>query len=215
MMYNRGVPVTGLSPSGTRQTWRSAMKRVARVCSIDGCELIYSCGGFCKKHYDYNKKNGTPFPTIIVNDDQKRFWSKVEKTDGCWFWRGTVLTNGYGQFSTKARRWSAHRYSYRLDKSEIPRGLLVCHSCDIPTCVNPEHLWLGTTRDNAQDMVGKGRDKPPKGEKQGSSKFTASQVLEIREKHSNGFTPTQLAKLYGTTPGYVNSLVRRITWRHI
>ena len=87
-------------------------------------------------------------------DPKIRFWSKVDKTGSCWVWTARCDKDGYGQFDGK----QAHRTIYSWEIGEIPVGLLVCHSCDNPPCVNPSHLWLGTAKDNAQDRENKGRN---------------------------------------------------------
>ena len=91
----------------------------------------------------------------------RRFWSKVEKIAGCdcWIWTGALAKKGYGHLS-KGRdinESQAHRYSYRLAYGPIPEGMLVCHKCDIPCCVRPDHLFLGTYTDNILDAVKKRR----------------------------------------------------------
>jgi len=87
----------------------------------------------------------------------KRFWDKVEKTDGCWLWTASKSEDGYGYFRFDGGMRKAHRMSWLFTNGEIPEGMFVCHSCDNPSCVNPEHLWLGTNQDNQDDMNEKGR----------------------------------------------------------
>lgn len=89
----------------------------------------------------------------------ERFWSKVQKTDSCWLWKGAKNQFGYGFFRLGSRNEVAHRVSYNWIKGEIPSGLLVLHTCDNPSCVNPDHLFIGTHSDNMRDMYRKKRHK--------------------------------------------------------
>lgn len=87
-----------------------------------------------------------------------QFWSKVNRTEGCWLWAGSKRSEmGYGSFVVRGRSFAAHRVSWELTHGPIPPGLKVLHKCDVPACVNPDHLFLGTDKDNHQDKAAKGR----------------------------------------------------------
>jgi len=89
---------------------------------------------------------------------EERFWAKVDKTDSCWVWTGATLRRGYGQIRIPVKKAKqAHRLSWEIHNGPIPDGMLVCHKCDNPPCVNPAHLFLGTQSDNNKDCVRKGR----------------------------------------------------------
>ena len=84
------------------------------------------------------------------------FWSLVEKSDGCWRWTGNFFTDGYGRVHCNGRRQAAHRVAYQLTVGSIEPGLFVCHHCDNKWCVRPDHLFVGTAKDNMQDWTKKG-----------------------------------------------------------
>jgi len=94
---------------------------------------------------------------------EDRFWSKVQKTENCWLWMGARTKLGYGQRGgRKTGRRYTHRLSWEMRFGPIPEGLCVLHHCDNPPCVNPDHLFLGTKKDNTQDMIAKGRGRGPR-----------------------------------------------------
>jgi len=90
------------------------------------------------------------------NKPLTRFWIRVNKADACWEWQGP-LKRGYGSFYYDHHQGTAHRFSWELHRGQIPAGLQVCHTCDNPKCVRPDHLFLGTCKDNIQDCHRKGR----------------------------------------------------------
>lgn len=148
------------------------------------------------------------------------FMSKVSKKPdgGCWIWSGTIFKkNGYGDFhvvGAPARR--AHRASYYFHFGEFDKKMSVLHKCDVPACVNPAHLFLGTVKDNAIDMVSKGRNAVFIGSLHGQAKLTENQVIEIREMYSTGnFLGMELAKMYSVEKSTISSIINNKTWQHL
>src|SRR4026209_597513 len=107
-----------------------------------------------------------------------RFWSKVQKTDSCWLWLASKGEHGYGWVALNNKNRHASRAAWELTNGPIPKGMFVLHRCDNPPCVRPDHLFLGTTQDNANEMSRKGRSLY--GERNRRAKLTEAQVLEIR-----------------------------------
>lgn len=140
------------------------------------------------------------------------FWKNVTKGDGCWIWGGEIDQHGYGR-SHVGSRMLAHRFSYMLHVGPIPDGAVVCHTCDDRRCVNPAHLVAGTVADNAADARAKGR--LVHGERVFGSKLTASDVLEIRARRSDGELLTSLAACFSVTVGSIWSIAYGKTWRHL
>ncbi len=97
----------------------------------------------------------------LINTKEKHkrlFFNKIEKTQDCWIWKGAKNKSGYGSFRHEGKHWMrANRVSYLLHKGDIPEGMLVCHSCDNPECVNPDHLHLGTPKSNMIERTERGR----------------------------------------------------------
>lgn len=159
-----------------------------------------------------------------------RFWSKVDKNgpvmphmdSSCWTWIGRRLKTkfDYGYFdvlvsTNKSISVFAHRISWELaNEQSIPEKLYVLHKCDNPSCVNPAHLFLGTYKDNSDDMIAKGRDNHAKGEKHGCAKLTWIQVNKIRDRYTScNITQKQLSKEYNVSESTIRRIIVRKIWK--
>lgn len=190
------------------------------TCKYDKCNGKVVGWGFCQKHYRRYMKYGSPDPK--KNDHapmEIRFWRFVDKraSNECWNWIGTKL-NGYGRFSIGSKESGsdgAHRISWRMhNNAEIPDGMVVMHSCDNPSCVNPSHLSLGTYKENTADMIAKGRKRvvSPKGEGNGKSLLNEEKVRIIKQSN---LSHAELARKLGVSPNCVRGVRIGRTWTHI
>ncbi len=143
------------------------------------------------------------------------FMQRVNKTASCWLWTGPVDRDGYGEWQYAERRLKAHRWSHVLFLGE-PGTLQVCHACDVPACVNPAHLFLGTQADNVHDMQAKGRICDKRGERHHMAKLSDAVVLELRAKYDGKWgSASALARAYGMKRQIVYDAVTRRRWRHL
>ena len=142
---------------------------------------------------------------------ESRFLKHVNKTDTCWLWTGGKSGDRYGAFNIDGKPKGAHRVAYELWKGEIPDGMLVRHKCDVPTCVNPEHLETGTNQDNMDDKVRAGRQS--RGEKHGRAKITKEQALDILSRV--GQTMRELAEEFGVSIAQICRIINRKRWKDI
>lgn len=154
-----------------------------------------------------------------TEDDESRFWSKVEKTDGCWIWKGTDGGRGYGQFCSypepgKQRTWRAHRFAFFLQFGEEPPPLLM-HECDNRACVRQGngHVIPGTQKQNIAHAVETRR--MAKGVRNASAKMTEASVLDIRERYAKGETQQKLANEYGVSQVCISLVIRGKKWKHV
>lgn len=137
----------------------------------------------------------------------------MEKGEGCWIWKGGLSPKGYGKFAdSEFKTVRAHRYSYELNVGEIKKGLNVLHRCDNPSCVRPDHLFLGTQKENMEDMFKKGRK--VLGEVHKMSKTTKNDVLKTREL-SEVKTLSELAEMFGLGTSQVHRIIKKQCWRHV
>lgn len=142
-----------------------AKKHFNLICSVEGCIRETKACGMCHAHYKKKQLFGDPLHYVgrgknkVISSAslRARFDAQHRKGDGCWLWTGRLSVVGYGQIKQHYQTRHAHRVSYELNIGPIPPGLVVCHTCDVRACVNPDHLWLGTFGDNNRDREAKGR----------------------------------------------------------
>jgi hypothetical protein len=155
----------------------------------------------------------------LTEKDKKRFFDKVKKTKGCWEWIASKNQYGYGHFwINKFLFLASHRISWMIHNGKIPKGICVLHHCDNPSCVRPDHLWLGTKGDNAIDMVRKGRNKygDVRGEKNGCAKLVKKQILKIKKLWiTKKFIQKELAKNFGISQQQISRILNRNRWKHV
>lgn len=144
-------------------------------------------------------------------DVEERFWAKVVKTDSCWIWTAGKTVGGYGSFRIRHPRTKtlAHRIAYELTYGSIPDGLFVCHRCDNPPCVRPDHLFLGSSAENTADAKTKGRIT---GRPRGTT-LSAEAARAIRRAHTLGHSQARLARAYGVDRLTIRNVLIGKTWK--
>jgi hypothetical protein len=155
---------------------------------------------------------------MYSDDIQTRFWAKVDKSGSCWKWTASTLSAGYGQFTIARRRVLAHRVSWEIqNQREVPEGMCICHSCDNPRCVHPEHLFLGSLSDNMKDCYRKGRSnirehqfKAGKEHPRYGSKLSQPEISLMRLLYRDkNMTQRQLALVFGVSKTTAGKYLKR------
>lgn len=211
-------------------------RRLTEKCSVEGCgESFYSLG-YCRNHHSNLKRNGHPTLASLKSckhclkefrsstntlfcSDECRFINKVDMSQGhgpngdCWEWTGTKHGKGYGHFSTlvgdRKLVEKAHRFAFRIFCDHDPGNLMVCHTCDNPKCVNPDHLFLATNKVNLLDRQRKQRQ--ARGERSPHAKLTEGHVRALRA----GVNPAVIAAETGASASAIRRATIGITWRHV
>lgn len=185
---------------------------------------------------------------MAVQSVADRFWSKVDKSggpDACWMWKCGKNKKGYGSFWADGEMWTSHRFSFYLANGAVPAGMCVCHACDVRSCVNPSHLWIGTNADNTRDRDIKGRQVSPKGDahwarrnpemivrgdrhysklhpekvrrgtNSGNARLTDDDIRSIRERYQGGESQSSIAETFGMSQVNISHVVLGRTWSHV
>lgn len=189
-----------------------------KICSVKECKNRSICRTYCTKHYERFKVHGNT-DTVITRKPTKeihlkRFKNKMSAPDnnGCINWTGNVRKTGYGIFDLNGYMY-AHRAAWVLLIGDVPEGRHVCHVCDNRKCVNIEHLWLGTPKDNMMDMAKKKRSLH--GRSNPKAKLNEYQVLNIRERLSKGEKVKALAFEFKVSDVTIYDIKHKRHWVHI
>lgn len=184
------------------------------------------CSHKCRGHTGF--KPGGEFRLKNATEKEKldrlklSFEKNVIRKQGCWDWKGSIAKGGYPVMTCKKACGPnrGHRASFVIHKGEIPKGLFVCHSCDNPICTNPDHLWLGTHKENNDDKMRKGRQgkvKPPYkfGSQNGSSKLNEEQVKQIKKLINEGHSCYGIGRDFGVSKTTILRIKKGENWKHV
>lgn len=145
-----------------------------------------------------------------------RFWSKVrpEVGDACWLWTGAKNSKGYGDIwvYNKGKTQRAHRVSWEMHYGPIPHEALVLHRCDTPSCVRPDHLFVGSPQDNMDDMAAKGRDRKAVGSRNASARLSSDQARAIKARIASGDNMRAMAREFGVSKSTIYAMKIGRSW---
>lgn len=186
-------------------------KKILGTCSVDGCASAATGLNYCNIHYQMVRRHGNPFgPTEGEKLRTRLMRCVVVSSGGCWLWTGHKARFGHGILLIDGKKRGAHRVSWIAHHGPIPDGMCVCHRCDVPACVNPDHLFLGTVKENFDDMRAKNRQ--PFGERSGRAKLTEGDVRLIR---MDTRAQKDIAGEFGITGTLVRKIKNREIWKHV
>ena len=190
-----------------------------KICKLKNCDTKIHAKNMCEKHYRRILINGTletkRNPIIGTLEEKKELFLKkveVKSKNDCWLWNKYKDLDGYGSVQMNGKPYKAHRASYELFTGIIPEGLLINHKCHNPSCVNPDHLYAGTAKENSRDMVMAGRSYKGSGEKHNQSILKEKQVIFIKQKLNEGIKGVFLAKKFGVGEGNISAIKLGKTW---
>ena len=198
------------------------LKQRNNKCSVEGCDKIHEGHGFCNTHNSRRKRHGDAYKKFARSMTvAERLLANVNTTEPgfCWDWLKHKNKQGYGNIGIKNKTLMAHRVSYETFIGEIPKGMLICHHCDRPSCINPSHLFLGSHKDNSDDKIKKGRENLPRGENHwhihGKTKLCVDDVMKIKEKLKEGLSTHKIALEFNVSAANISGIKREKHWRHV
>ncbi len=187
---------------------------IPKKCKYSGCDKHAKAKGFCTNHYSNLRLKGTP---DTINHPQTVFEAFLKKVypigEGCWLWMGYLYSNGYGCVNFKRKGYLAHRISYMHFKGPIDSNREIMHSCQNRSCINPNHLSLGTHQQNMAEM--KLLNRHAHGERAGGSKLTEKEVIEILTLLEDDIKISVIAKIYNVSNCTISDIKHRRSWKHV
>lgn len=209
--------------SRVRRRGTTELPYVSPICSVDGCGEKRDSLGFCSIHYWRVKKYGEPGPAHKLRQrgvpikDRLLLGRRINEGTGCWEWtRGTRGKMKYGTLCVGGKNEGVHRLSAHVFHGfDLRSPMLICHSCDNPLCFNPDHLFVGTHKDNSDDKFKKGRDTYLSGEDHPNSKYSIKQVREIRRLRAKGMTLPEISKRTGVKWNTVQAVCSGHHWKNV
>lgn len=184
------------------------------LCKLKNCGLSVHARSLCSKHYRRLQRNNFKHTIVSITKDtdltdlekfhKLYFTDQVHK---CWKWNKSLNSSGYGRIMIKGKRMGAHVWSYILNKGEIPLGKLVCHTCDVRNCVNPNHLFVGTKLDNNMDKINKGRD--------GQNCLKPEVVSSIKRELEKNISINEISNLFNVNKQKIYRIKNNKNWAHV
>lgn len=192
----------------TNRTRAKVVNRVCKHCKAEFSAPLWSVNQGRSKFCTFKCHND--FKTA---EHLRNFYKNTTRKGSCWIWNGLPGSDGYGKTKYMGRTARAHRVSYQIAHGPIGEGLCVCHRCDTAMCINPEHLFLGTSKENTQDASAKGRLSC--GERHVFSRLTVGKVLQIRDLHKRGVGLSEIGRRFDIHHSTVWHIVNRRAWKHV
>jgi|SRR6185503_9585571 len=187
--------------------------------NVNGYELKRGVINSCGCAYPKGHKRPCKTKEEYYEHVKKELLTKRNVVGECWEFTGQIDNKGYGRrtftIEGKKSKRPVHQIAYRLWKGDIIKDFYVCHTCDNRKCFNPDHLWVGTTKENLQDMRVKGRSNERKGENHPKAKLTKNDVLDIRKDYENGISMASMARKYSVSTVAIDYICKRKNWKHI